>query len=52
MSGINKKRWLSPTAINTYLRCPRKFFLRYIKKLKIQTKHSSISRHGRARSPG
>lgn len=34
MSGKSKKRWLSPTAINTYLRCPRKFFLRYIRKLK------------------
>lgn len=28
-----KKRWLSPTSINTYLRCPRKFYLRYIKRL-------------------
>ena len=26
--------YLSPTAINTYLSCPRKFFLRYIRKLK------------------
>ena len=34
MSQPPKKRWLSPTAINTYLRCPRKFYLRYIKKLK------------------
>ena len=25
---------MSPTAINTYLACPRKFFLRYIKKLR------------------
>ncbi len=29
-----EKRILSPTAINTYLSCPRKFYLRYIKKLK------------------
>lgn len=27
-------RILSPTAINTYLYCPRKFYLRYIKKLR------------------
>ena len=27
-------RILSPTAINTYLSCPRKFYLRYIKKLR------------------
>ena len=26
-------RILSPTDINTYLSCPRKFYLRYIKKL-------------------
>ena len=29
-----KKRWLSPTAINSYLRCPRHFFLSKIRKLK------------------
>ena len=29
-----KKRWLSPSSINTYLRCPRKFYLQYNKKLK------------------
>ena len=29
-----KKRTLSPTAINTYLSCPHKFYLRYIKKLR------------------
>jgi len=29
-----KKRILSPTAINTYLACPKKFYLRYIKRLK------------------
>jgi len=28
-----EKRILSPTAINTYLSCPRKYYLRYIKKL-------------------
>lgn len=28
-----ERRILSPTAINTYLTCPRKFYLRYIKKL-------------------
>ena len=28
------KRLLSPTAINTYLSCPRKYYLRYIKRLK------------------
>lgn len=27
-------KYLSPTAINTYLACPRKFYLRYVKKLK------------------
>jgi CRISPR/Cas system-associated exonuclease Cas4 (RecB family) len=27
-------RLLSPTAINTYLYCPRKYYLRYIKRLK------------------
>lgn len=29
-----KNKYLSPTAINTYLRCPRKYYLKYIKKLK------------------
>ena len=29
-----KKRILSPTAINTYLSCPQKYYLRYIKKLR------------------
>ena len=29
-----EKRILSPTAINTYLSCPRKFYLRYIKRLR------------------
>jgi len=29
-----ENRILSPTAINTYLACPRKFYLRYIKRLK------------------
>ena len=29
-----EKRILSPTAINTYLSCPRKYYLRYIKRLK------------------
>lgn len=29
-----ERRILSPTAINTYLACPRKFYLRYIKKLR------------------
>jgi CRISPR/Cas system-associated exonuclease Cas4 (RecB family) len=29
-----EKRILSPTAINTYLFCPRKFYLRYIKRLR------------------
>ena len=28
-----EKRILSPTAINTYLACPRKYYLRYIRKL-------------------
>ena len=28
------KRYQSPTSINTYLRCPRKYYLRYIKGLK------------------
>ena len=28
------KRFHSPTSINTYLRCPRKYYLRYIKGLK------------------
>ena len=27
-------RFLSPTAINTYMRCPRKYYLKYIKRLK------------------
>jgi len=27
-------KYLSPTSINTYLRCPRKYFLKYIKGLK------------------
>lgn len=31
---IDIARMLSPTAINTYLSCPRKFYLRYIKKLR------------------
>jgi len=29
-----KSRILSPTAINTYIACPRKFYLRYIKRLR------------------
>ncbi len=29
-----KKRWLSPSSINTYIRCPHKFYLQYVKKLK------------------
>ena len=29
-----KKRWLSPTSINSYLRCPRSFYLSKIDKLK------------------
>ena len=29
-----RSRILSPTAINTYLSCPRKFYLRYFKRLK------------------
>ena len=28
------ERILSPTSINTYLNCPRKFYLRYIQRLK------------------
>ena len=28
------KRWLTPTAINTFINCPRKFFNRYISKIK------------------
>jgi CRISPR/Cas system-associated exonuclease Cas4 (RecB family) len=28
------KKYQSPTSINTYLRCPRKYYLRYIKGLK------------------
>lgn len=31
---MKRKRMLSPTAINTYLRCPRKYYLRYIERLK------------------
>ena len=31
---MKRKRMLSPTAINTYLRCPRKYYLRYVKRLK------------------
>jgi len=31
---VNRKRWLSPSSINTYLRCPRKFYLQYVRKLK------------------
>lgn len=27
------KKWLNPTAINTYLRCPRKFYYKYVFKL-------------------
>jgi len=29
-----KRKILSPTSINTYLRCPRKYYLKYIKGLK------------------
>jgi CRISPR/Cas system-associated exonuclease Cas4 (RecB family) len=32
----DKERWLTPTSINTYLRCPRKFYYRY--KLRLETK--------------
>jgi CRISPR/Cas system-associated exonuclease Cas4 (RecB family) len=28
------KRWLTPTAINTFINCPRKFFNRYISKIR------------------
>jgi CRISPR/Cas system-associated exonuclease Cas4 (RecB family) len=31
---MEKKIMLSPTAVNMYMRCPRKFYLRYVKKLK------------------
>ena len=34
MIRIAPLRFLSPTSINTYLSCPRKFYLRYVKKLK------------------
>lgn len=30
-------KWLTPTAINTYLRCPRKYYYRYIRKLPTKT---------------
>lgn len=33
MIRVASSRILSPTAINTYLSCPRKFYLRYIRKL-------------------
>lgn len=29
-----RRKWLSPTAINTYLRCPREYYYRYIKRRK------------------
>jgi CRISPR/Cas system-associated exonuclease Cas4 (RecB family) len=29
-----KRKWLSPTAINSYLHCPRKYYYRYIEKRK------------------
>ena len=29
-----ERKILSPTSINTYLRCPRKYYLKYIKGLK------------------
>jgi CRISPR/Cas system-associated exonuclease Cas4 (RecB family) len=32
------KKWLNPTAINTYLRCPRKFYYKYVLKLKSKPK--------------
>ena len=28
------RKYHSPSSINTYLRCPRKYFYRYIRKLK------------------
>ncbi|MDY6990193.1 MAG: PD-(D/E)XK nuclease family protein [Thermodesulfobacteriota bacterium] len=40
-----EKRILSPTAINTYLSCPRKFFLRYIKRLKTRPSIHLIRGH-------
>ena len=38
-SGVVKieRRILSPTAINTYLSCPRKYYLRYIRKLRTKS---------------
>lgn len=29
-----RKRWLSPSSINTYMRCPHKFYLQYVKRMK------------------
>ena len=53
-----KNRILSPTAINTYLSCPRKFYLRYFKRLKTrpsihlirgQIVHQTLERFYKAR---
>ena len=39
MVKINQvKKWLTPTAINTYLKCPRSFFYKYVRKFKSKLK--------------
>jgi CRISPR/Cas system-associated exonuclease Cas4 (RecB family) len=40
-----ERRILSPTAINTYLFCPRKFYLRYIKRLRTKPSIHLIRGH-------
>ena len=51
----------SPTSINTYLRCPRKYYLRYIKKIKTKPSihlirglavHQAIARFSKAHTVG
>lgn len=33
MEILNKDRWITPTFLNTYIRCPKRFYFKYIKGL-------------------
>ena len=53
-------RYLSPTAVNTYLSCPRKYYLRYVRKLRTKPSiyllrgsivHDVLCRFNRIRGP-
>lgn len=33
MEILNKDRWITPTFLNTYIRCPKRFYFKYIRNL-------------------